>query len=33
MVMFRYLAGKTHGTSGQCVFFFLIDAGSVLLPA
>ena len=27
------LVGETHGTSGQCVSFFLIDAGSVLLPA
>jgi hypothetical protein len=26
------LVGKTHGTSGQCVSFSLIDAGSVLLP-
>jgi len=25
--------GETHGTSGQCVSFSLIDAGSVLLPA
>jgi hypothetical protein len=27
------LVGETHGTSGQCVSFSLIDAGSVLLPA
>jgi hypothetical protein len=26
-------SGEIHGTSGQCVFFSLIDAGSVLLPA
>ena len=27
------LVGETHGTSGQCVSFSLIDVGSVLLPA
>ena len=27
------LVGETHGTSGQCVSFSLVDAGSVLLPA
>jgi len=27
------LVGETHGTSGQCVSFSLIDAGSVLLSA
>jgi hypothetical protein len=27
------LTGETHGTSGQCVSFSLIDAGSVLLSA
>ena len=27
------LVGESHGTSGQCVSFSLIDAGSVLLLA
>jgi hypothetical protein len=31
--MVRLLVGETHGTSGQCASFSLIDAGSVLLPA
>jgi len=26
-----FLVGETHGTSGQCVSFSLIDAGSVFL--
>ena len=27
------LVEETHGTSGQCVSFSLIDAGSIMLPA
>jgi hypothetical protein len=29
----QFLVEETHGTSGQCVSFSLIDAGRVLLPA
>ena len=32
-VLSANMVGETHGTSGQCVSFSLIDAGSVLLPA
>jgi len=32
-LFYDHLVRETHGTSGQCVSFSLIDAGSVLLPA